>query len=51
MKDREYLYTVDVRRNGKWTREQHVATSMVEVSRILSIKLDDLHYITKEIVK
>ena len=57
VKDREYLYTVEIR--GKklesggyeWHREQHKATSIVEVSRVRAVKLDDIHYITKELVK
>ena len=56
-KDREYLYSFDVR--GKrisepgapivwqWNREQLKATSMIEVSRLTKIKLDDLRFITK----
>jgi len=52
-KDREYLFTFDVRagkdENGAtiWNREQLKATSMIEVSRISKRKIDDLRYITK----
>jgi hypothetical protein len=48
MKEREYLYTIEVRVGDSWERKQQVATSIVEVSRLLRVKLDDLRYITKE---
>jgi hypothetical protein len=47
MKDIEYLYTFDVRTKDGWKREVLRATSMIEVSRELKIKLDDLRYVTK----
>ena len=46
-RDIEYVYTVELRKT-KWSREQVTATSIVEVARMLKVKLDDLRYITKE---
>ena len=46
-KDREYLYTFDVRIKDGWEQRTLVATSMIEVSRELKIKLDDLRYVSK----
>lgn len=51
-RDHEYLYTVDLRgKDGQWRSLTVKATSMVEVSRLLKIKLDDLRYVYKVIVK
>lgn len=52
-KAREYLYTVETRAGktpeGVTTWQVHMinATSMVEVSRLLKQKLEDLRYVTK----
>jgi hypothetical protein len=57
VKDREYLYTFDVRGERisepgapivwAWDRRQLKATSMVEVARLTKVKIDDLRYINK----
>ncbi len=61
MKDREYIYTVAVRgkkietpgqaSTWEWSQQQFTATSMVEVSRLTGRKMDDLQYITKEVIR
>lgn len=57
-RDREYLYTIDKRvkttdANGitKWQQIEVKATSLTEVSRLTGVALDDLRYVTKNILK
>ena len=54
MKDKEYLYTVDVRagKDGagvvQWARREVMATSIYEVARLLKKKIDDVRYVKKQ---
>jgi len=59
-RNEEYLYTIAIRIHAKkdekdqssqWDLKQIRATSIIEVSRELATPLDDLKYISKELLK
>lgn len=49
-REHEYLYTVKVRGKDEWIRCEVKATSLVEVSRVLKRKMNDIRYIRKVII-
>ena len=50
-KEHEYLFTVVVRRkDGTWERREVEARTIGGVAALLKVKLDDLMYVSKEIL-
>lgn len=55
-REHEYFYTVEIRAGKNaaggtvWEIRQVKATSLVEVSRLLKVKADDMRFLTKVIV-